>query len=192
MTPKSRKKYYVMQHELRTAVTIAEVELSLGLTAEAKGHLAECVVLRDALISYKKSNHDCHLQLISSLQNECDIPTDDRKGVIILAVADDVLYFRSFDGNGKSVVNTDERKLATRAQEIADLKKQLATLSHPPEITVSEKERIIVAVNAIVGPTPNKLKKVPPTTPLKHRIETAVRELERIQNTASRDAPNSL
>jgi serine/threonine protein kinase len=50
------KKFYVMQHRLRTRVTLAEVELDLLMPQEAKQHLEECRELAGQLAKYIESN----------------------------------------------------------------------------------------------------------------------------------------
>jgi Mg/Co/Ni transporter MgtE len=92
----------------------------------------------------------CDLRLMSSVNDVNDIPRTDTKLTIVAAV-NDVLYFRTFDGDGKLIVDTDERKLTTHARQIEDLKKQLADLWPPHQLTSSEKGRIQSALTSIVG-----------------------------------------
>jgi len=53
-------------------------------------------------------------------------------------------------------VNTNEKRLAEQAQQIADLRNQLESLLSPPELTGSEKGRDITDVTSIVGHTPRR------------------------------------
>jgi predicted Zn-dependent protease len=94
----------------------------------------------------------CDLRLMSSVKDVSDIPTEG-KDLIIVAAVDNMLHFRVFDGDGKSVVNTDEKRLTEQARQIDDLKKQLVVLWPPHELTGSEKGLVINAVTSIVGHT---------------------------------------
>ena len=62
------------------------------------------------------------LRLMSSLNDVSGIPTEG-KSLIIVATVDNVLHFRIFDGDGKVVVDTDDKKLPEQRQQIEDLKK---------------------------------------------------------------------
>ncbi len=57
---------------------------------------------------------------MSSVKDVSGIPTEG-ESLIILAVVDDVLHFRIFDGHGKMVVDTDAKRLTKQAQRIEDL-----------------------------------------------------------------------
>ncbi|MBV8487894.1 MAG: hypothetical protein JO161_06410 [Planctomycetaceae bacterium] len=70
-----------------------------------------------------------------------------------MAEVNNVLHFRIFDGNGKRVVDTDEQRLTEQARQIKDLRKQLASLWPPHELTRSDKDRVTTAVTSIVGHT---------------------------------------
>ena len=100
-------------------------------------------------------NHGCNgfdLRLISSLSDVSGIPRSGTN-LIIVAAVDNVLHFRSFDGDGKVVVDMDETRLTTQAGLIEDLKGQLDSLWPPHELNSSEKDRVIAAVTSIVGHT---------------------------------------
>ena len=62
--------------------------------------------------------HVCDLQLMSSVNSVSGIPTEG-KNLIIVATVDNVLHFRIFDGDGKKVVDTDEKRLTEQARQIA-------------------------------------------------------------------------
>ena len=94
------------------------------------------------------------LRLMSSLNDVSGIPTEG-KNLIIVAAVNNVLHFRIFDGDGKVVVDTDEKRLTGQARQIEDLKKQLESLWPPHELTTSDKGRAITAVTSIVGYTRN-------------------------------------
>ena len=89
-------------------------------------------------------------RLMSSVSDVSSIPTSG-KNLVIVADVKGVLHFRTFDGDGRVVVDTDETSLTTQAGPIADLKRQLESLWSPHELTSSEKDRIIAAVTSIVG-----------------------------------------
>ena len=87
---------------------------------------------------------------MSSLNDVSGIPTEG-KNLIIVAAVNHVLHFRIFDGDGKVVVDTDEKRLTEQARQIEDLRKQLESLWPPHELTRSDKGRVITAVTSIVG-----------------------------------------
>jgi len=95
----------------------------------------------------------CDLRLMSSVKDVRDIPKAG-KDLIIVAAVDNVLHFRMFDGNGKVVVDTDEKRLPEQARQIEDLRKQLAGFWPLRELAGAEKDRIITGVTSIVGHIP--------------------------------------
>ena len=70
--------------------------------------------------------------------------------LIIVAAVNNVLHFHIFDGDGKVVVDTNEKRLTEQARQIEDLRKQLVSLWPPHELTRSDKDRVITAVTSIV------------------------------------------
>jgi signal peptidase I len=90
------------------------------------------------------------LRLMYPVNSVSSIPTVG-KHLVIVASVDDVLHFRTFDGDGKIVVDTDEKRLTNRAQEIEALRKQLERSWPPHELSGSEKGLLISAVRRIVG-----------------------------------------
>ncbi len=97
----------------------------------------------------------CDLRLMSWVKDVHDIPTRG-KDLIIVAAVDNVLHFRMFNGAGKVVVDTDEKRLTEKAWQIENLRKQLVSLWPPHELTGSEKDQVINNVTLIVGRTPNE------------------------------------
>ncbi|MBX6311762.1 MAG: SUMF1/EgtB/PvdO family nonheme iron enzyme [Isosphaeraceae bacterium] len=89
---------------------------------------------------------------MSSLNDAGGLPTEE-KNLIVVAAVNHVLHFRMFDGDGKTVVDTNETKLPKQARHIEDLRKQLEP---PHELTKSEKTWVIAAVTSIVGHTPEE------------------------------------
>jgi membrane protease YdiL (CAAX protease family) len=95
----------------------------------------------------------CDLRLMSSVNDVSGIPTVG-KNLIIVAAVDKVLHFRVFDPDGKVVVDIDEKSLTAKVRQIEDLRKQLAALWPPHELSGNEKDRLIIAVTSVVGHTP--------------------------------------
>jgi hypothetical protein len=89
------------------------------------------------------------LRLISSAKNASDIPTRG-KALIIVAAVDNVLHFRIFDRDGKSLVDTDEKRLPEQARQIGELRTQLAGLWSPHRDETIYDQSVIWAVTSIV------------------------------------------
>ena len=79
---------------------------------------------------------------MTSVKDVSGIPTEG-KNLIIVAAVGQILHFRMFDGDGKKVVDTDERRLTGRARPIEDLRKQLVSWWPPHKLTGSEKGLVI-------------------------------------------------
>jgi hypothetical protein len=94
----------------------------------------------------------CDLRLMPSVKVVSGIPTtgDD---LVIVADVDHVLHFRIFDGHGKIVVDTDEKKLTGQARRIDELRKQLEDLWPPQKPTQSERVQVNASVASIAGYT---------------------------------------
>jgi hypothetical protein len=92
------------------------------------------------------------LRLMSALNGVSRIPTVG-KSLVVVAAVEQVLHFRIFDGDGKMVVDADEKRLAERVRRIEALRNQLERWWPPHELTGSEKGRVITAVTSIVGRT---------------------------------------
>ena len=88
-----------------------------------------------------------------SVNDVSDMPADD-KNLIIVANVRNVLHFQIFDADGKRVVNTDANRLPDKAPQIAKLKSLLSNLWVVPQLSQSDKDRVITAVRSIVGHTP--------------------------------------
>jgi hypothetical protein len=84
------------------------------------------------------------------------------KNLITVIDVNNVLHFRVFDGDGKTVVQTDEKKLEARhvsapnlnemTRQLDQIKRQLKALWPPHNLTAIEKRKIIALVRAIIGP----------------------------------------
>jgi hypothetical protein len=92
------------------------------------------------------------LRLMPSLNDVNDIPKTG-KSQIIVAVANDVVQFRIFNGDGTMVVDTDQNKLEAPKKQIEEFKQQLKSVGPPHELTESEKSQLITAVTSIAGHT---------------------------------------
>jgi multidrug efflux pump subunit AcrB len=94
----------------------------------------------------------CDLRLMPAADDVSEMPAEG-KSLIVVALVDQVLHFRIFDGDGKMVVYTYVRGQTEEAQPIEELWRQLESLWPPHELTGSEKDRVIAAVTSIVGHT---------------------------------------
>ena len=92
------------------------------------------------------------LRLMSALNDVSGIPTEG-KNLIIVAAVNHLLHFRIFDGDGKLVVDIDEKSLVDQGQPIEDLRKHLESLGPPHEMTRSEKDQVVTSVTSIIGRT---------------------------------------
>jgi len=93
------------------------------------------------------------LQLMSAVPDANAIPTHG-KNVFVVASVNDTLHFRMFDGDGKMVEDTDEKKLTEHSKEIEVLKKQVAGLWPPHKLTGKEKDQVISDLASIVDHAP--------------------------------------
>jgi Cu/Ag efflux pump CusA len=89
------------------------------------------------------------VRLIGSPKDVASIPAE-RKNLLVVANENGALYFRKFDDGGKLVVDTAEKWLPNRAEQIEEARKVLATLWPPHELTAEEKNRISAAVKPII------------------------------------------
>jgi hypothetical protein len=99
---------------------------------------------------YLRLDKEFDLRLMPALNHLTGIPTQG-KNLIIVADVKGVLHFRIFDRDGKAIVDTDETKLAKQAQQIQEFGQQLQSLWPLPEVTGSEKDRVIADVTSIIG-----------------------------------------
>jgi RNA polymerase sigma factor (sigma-70 family) len=91
----------------------------------------------------------CELRLMS-WGDGSGVPTSSNNLMIVGADNSGLLHVRIFDTSGK-LTDTDETKLTTQAGPIEDLRRQLAGLWPPHELTPSQKGQVIAAVTSIVG-----------------------------------------
>jgi hypothetical protein len=94
----------------------------------------------------------CDLRLTGPVRNLNQLPARGKDMIVVGSVAD-VLNFRVFDGAGKKVVDTDEKKLTEQSRQIQDLRSHLAGFGPRRAPTRTEKDWILAAVTSIVGYT---------------------------------------
>jgi tetratricopeptide (TPR) repeat protein len=161
--------------ELEQAILLDPENLVLILTATENAMRSASAGMVEPhfwLDQVPRSWHDgFDLQLMSSVNDVNRIPTTGGptrsagKSLIILAVVNQVLHFRMFDGDGKMVVDTDEKRLtdearqdekrlAEQVRQIEELRRQLESLWPRDELDEDEKVRVINAVTSIVRHTP--------------------------------------
>jgi hypothetical protein len=92
------------------------------------------------------------LQLMPPRIKVSDIPTK-RKGLIIVALVDQLLHVRIFDDDGTMIENGPLESTTKHAQSIERLKKQLESLWPPRKLNESEKVPVIASVISIIGHT---------------------------------------
>ncbi len=88
-----------------------------------------------------------------SVKDVSEIPATG-EDLIIVAAVDNVLHFRIFDANGKRTVDTDEKKLTNKSQQIDELRKELVRLGPAPKLKELEEDRIMTAVTSVLGRSP--------------------------------------
>ena len=97
-----------------------------------------------------KTGYD--LQLVASLSDAASIPKAGKSLVIVADVAG-LLHFRIFDCMGAEVVNTDETKLVSQAQPLAELRKKLQPYWPPHKLNWTESDMSIRRIASILGHT---------------------------------------
>lgn len=89
------------------------------------------------------------VRLVASPSDLERIPTE-RNNLLVVAIENGELQFRRFDGEGKVVVDTAEKWLPNRAEEIEEVRKLLQPLWPPHEPSASEKDQIIATVKPVI------------------------------------------
>ena len=97
----------------------------------------------------RRASGGSDVRLMSSVNDVNAIPKAG-KDLNIVADVNDVLHFRVFDGDGKMVVDTNEKRLTGQASQIEGLKKQLVGMGPHHELSGHEKWRVITAVTSIL------------------------------------------
>jgi hypothetical protein len=111
----------------------------------------------------EKSRKESDLQLMPSLPDLSKIPKEG-KALIIVAEVNGVLHFRIFNDANECIVDTDEKKLKGKEQQLKALREQLQCLWPPPELAARApadviadvKAMVIANVTALVDPIPIK------------------------------------
>jgi len=108
-------------------------------------------VLPEAVpIEFVKSDIGSDLRLMSSVNDISGMPREGNN-LIVVAAVNRALHIRIFDSDGRTVLDTDEKSLAHKAQQIEELKTQLESVWPPHELTGKEKDRLVTTVVSIVG-----------------------------------------
>jgi multidrug efflux pump subunit AcrB len=89
------------------------------------------------------------LQLLHSVDDAGEIATSGKR-LMVVAVIDRVIHIRIFDGEGKQIVDTNERRLSEKTRDIEELRDQLRRLWPPRKLSENEKHRVMHTVNSIV------------------------------------------
>ncbi len=90
------------------------------------------------------------LKVISPTNDVSRIPAAG-EGLVAVALVNQTLYCRVFDLDRKIVVDTNEKSLPEHTRRIEELKKLLAGMWAPHQISSSERKQVIDAVTSIVG-----------------------------------------
>jgi hypothetical protein len=94
------------------------------------------------------------LRLMPGLKMDSDIPAEGQN-LIIVAAVNDVLHFRIFH-DGKMVVDTNEKKVKRKPEEIGELKRLLGPLWSRP-LSKGDEDTIITALSTIIDlPSDNR------------------------------------
>ena len=101
------------------------------------------------------------LRLMSSLNDVSGIPTEG-KNLIIVAAVNNVLRFRIFAGDGKVVVDTDEKSLTEQARQIEDLREQLSSVTPSLRTASDGKVHTITAQLAVEPGKTSRPSSLPP------------------------------
>jgi multidrug efflux system membrane fusion protein len=147
-------------HRLLSPGMFARIRMPIGVP-----HPALLVIDRavgsDQGLKYVYVLVACELRLMPSVTDVGDVPTEGKR-LLIVADVNHVLHFRTFDPDGKLVVDTNEKELAKQGRQIESIRKQverqiealknqLRSLWPPHQLTTTEKELVSASVTAIVG-----------------------------------------
>jgi Cu/Ag efflux pump CusA len=89
------------------------------------------------------------VRLVAAPNDVARIP-DDRTNLLVVVNDNGALQFRKFDGEGKLVVDTAEKWLPNRAEQIEEARKVLQNLWPPHELSAAEKDLAAAAVKPII------------------------------------------
>ena len=94
------------------------------------------------------------LRLVPPVEDAGGIPTEGKNQLVVTA-ANKVLHFRIFDQKGKMILDTDETRLVDQAENVEALRKQLATLWPPHELSGIEQTSLRNAIMTIIFGRPH-------------------------------------
>jgi multidrug efflux pump subunit AcrA (membrane-fusion protein) len=94
--------------------------------------------------------HGSDLRLMPQLKDARDMLAEGRDLVIVARVGG-ALHFRIFDLAGKRVVDTDEKGLTERSDQLAELKSILVGMWDGPRVSPIDKDRVLAALTALFG-----------------------------------------
>ena len=101
----------------------------------------------------QKQFRDYRVRLIPSLKNVREIPSEGSE-LVIVAAANEVLHFRVFDGNGKRVADTNEKRLPALGHQIEEFRKRLVAMWPPHHLEDVENQWLIHEVASIIDQAP--------------------------------------
>jgi len=146
---------------LRTTTNIQGRFRLVGLSKEGKNNLL--IVPKDNQPYFTQevavaNTASLDLRLMPKFNDVIGNPNEARN-LIIVSTRIDGIHIRIFDGEGKVVVDTDEKRLAEKFQQtekfnpvvIRMLKKELQSLWPPHELTRGEKDRVILFLTSLAG-----------------------------------------
>ena len=112
---------------------------------------------RKSIVAEFQAATGCDVQLIAPAVNRTSMASPSKgKNLIVVAALDQVLHFRIFDGDGRMVEDTDEKKLASQGRQIGDLRTLLDRMWAPYELTRADKGQVVAAVTSFVGQAPGR------------------------------------
>lgn len=89
------------------------------------------------------------LRLIPTVASIESLPKEG-KNLVVVARANETLYFRIFDEAGKRVADTSNAKLTSKVGAVKELRAQLTTLWTPHELSKGESQRVLDSVLSLV------------------------------------------
>lgn len=90
------------------------------------------------------------LRLMPAMNDAGSLPREGRSLIIVNDV-NKTLHFRIFASGGRIILDTDEKGLTGKGQQIEELKRQLEGLGPPHQLAGSEKDRLLTAMTSILG-----------------------------------------
>lgn len=134
----------------RVAYAIKQGLKAVGVTARPRWNIAEPFEDRaDLRIREHRANlARFTLRFLRSIEKESALPAEGRS-LALVANIKEVLYIRIFDANGRVIVDTHEKMLIQREQQVEALKAQLKSLSLVSEPSKQDTEKILSLLDAL-------------------------------------------